>query len=71
MALAAQKLRQLHGQIARLFTLQDSIDVVGGIGPLIDLIDAVAKQAAITDVVFERINRRQAMQRGQLDDGLA
>ena len=49
-------------------TAKDAIGVSGRLGPLIDLIYAVAKQSAVLDVILVRINRRQPISSGQFDN---
>src|SRR5262249_38579315 len=51
---------RLYRQVTRLLALEDAIDVGSGAAELIKRIGPVADQAAINDVITERIDRRQS-----------
>src|SRR5262245_11528834 len=53
--------RCLHRQVARLLTLQDTIDIAGCPTEWFDRVGTIGEQAAIGGEVAPRVNRRQAV----------
>src|SRR5215813_11770597 len=63
--------RSLDGQLARLFTLEDTIDIRSRAPMLIYKVGAVGQQAASISVVSRSINCRHSMARHQRIDQCA
>src|SRR5215470_14457679 len=53
--------RKLHREIARLLAAQDAIDIGGRASPDVYEVDSVGEQAAVSDKVRLRIERRYAV----------
>src|SRR5262249_6780916 len=53
--------RRLYWQVARLLTLEDTVDVTGGAAEGIDRVGAIGDQPAVHDEVAVSINRGQPM----------
>src|SRR5262245_35245246 len=62
---------RLYRQVTRLLALEDAIDVGSGAAELIKRIGPVADQAAINDVITERIDRRQSEAGRKRDEAVA
>ena len=63
--------RVLHWKVGRLFAPKDAIHVASSLPAWIDRVRSVRNEATVSDVVTERIDRRQSVSRRQQDDQIA
>ena len=63
--------RRLHREVGWLGTLENAVDVPGRLSRLFGIIAAIADQPTRLRTIGGKIDRRNAVSRGQLDDQLA
>src|SRR6516162_1497234 len=63
--------RLLYRQVRRLCTTKNAIDVSGRPSPLIDLVDSIGNEAALSGMKGKWIDRRQTMVCRQFDSQLS
>src|SRR6516164_10429887 len=59
--------RLLYRQVRRFCTTKNAIDVSGRASPLIDLVDPIGNESALSGMKGKWIDRRQPMLCGQVD----
>ena len=62
------ELWRLHGKVARLFAIQDTMNVGPGLSEQIDRAEPIGEQPATPGEQREWVNGRQAVTRGERDD---